>query len=117
MLRTGVLCCALAGVLCLTVGCNSWNDSKETVTRDDAVASYKTKLAEIDKKIANLKDRTDKASGDEKPKLEAKLKEANAKREAFMKEYEELKTAPADKLDASKKETDAAFGELQKAVE
>lgn len=117
MLRTGVLCCALAGVMCLTVGCNSWSDSKESTTRDEAVASYKTKLAEIDKKLAELKDRADKATGDEKPKFEARLKEANAKRDVFVKEYEELKAAPADKHDASKKEADAAFGELQKAVE
>ena len=117
MLRTGVLCCALAGVVCLTVGCNSWSDYRENTNRDEVVASYKTKLAEMDKKIADLKDRTDKAAGEEKPKLEAKLKEANAKREAFVKEYEELKAAPADKLDTSKKDADAAFEELQKAVE
>ncbi len=117
MLRTGVLCCALAGVLCLTVGCNYWSDSKETTTRDDAVASYKTKLADIDKKLTDLKDRTDKATGDEKPKLEARLKEASAKRDTFVKEYEEMKAAPADKLDSSKKDADAAFAEFQKAVE
>jgi hypothetical protein len=118
MLRTSVLCCAVAGIVCLTVGCNLWSDSKEAAgSRDQMVAGYKTKLDEMDRKLADLKDRSEKAAGEEKPKLEAKLKEATAKRDAFKKEYEELKAAPADKVEAEKKETQTALDEFQKAIE
>jgi hypothetical protein len=122
MTRACVLCCAAAGVLGLAVGCNSWTESKPdpkttTVHRDEAVAGYKTKLDDLDKQLAALKDKADKAAGDEKPKLEAKHKEAVAKRDAFVKKSDELKAAPADKVDAAKKAGDAALAELKKAVE
>lgn len=120
-MRACVLCCAVAASAGLIVGCKGGSESKEktgvSATHDEAVAAYKLKLDDFDKKIADLKDKASKAAGDEKVKLDAKLKDAAAKREAFEKKTGELKVAAADKWDAVKKEADAALDELRKAVE
>ena len=115
MLRTGVLCCAMAGVLGLVVGCTP-TDGK-IKARDEAATAMKTELDKLDKKVAELKDKAEKATGEEKVKLETKWKESAAKREAVGKKFEELKSAAADKWEAVKKDADAAFGEFKKAVE
>jgi chromosome segregation ATPase len=116
MLRTCVLGCALAGFLGLAVGCNR-TDTKPTPTQREAVvSSYQTQLVDLNKKIDDLKAKADKAAADEKPKLEAKLKEATARRDAFAKKLDELKAA-ADKVDAVKKDAEAALAEVKKAVE
>jgi hypothetical protein len=112
MLRTSVLCCALAGVVALAVGCDSF-----TKTRDDTVATMQTDVEKLEKKIADLKEKSEKATGDEKGRLEARWKEASAKRDEVRKKLDELKTAPSEKWDAKKKEADAAVVELKKAVE
>jgi len=52
----------------------------------------------------------------EKAKLEAKWKEAAAKREAAKKKLEELEKAAADKWDAVEKELKTAFEDVTKAV-
>ena len=126
MLRTCVLCCAVAGLLGLAVGCNRSSESKPETkpetkptlgARDEAVAAYKTKLDDVDKKIADLKDKASKATGDEKTKLEAKLKDATAKREAVGKKVDEMKATAADKWEGVKKDTDAALEDLKKFVE
>ena len=80
MFRTCVLCCAMAGVLGLTVGCKNGSETKTPTTQSEAVTAYQSKLTEADKKIATLKEKAEKATGDEKVKLEAKLKEATGKR-------------------------------------
>jgi hypothetical protein len=117
MLRTCVLCCALAGVVGLTVGCNNTKDTKpEVKKKDEAVTAYKARLGDLDRQIADLKARAEKATGDDKGKLEAKLKEASAKREAALKKLDELEKAAADKWEAINKEADAAFEEVKKAV-
>jgi hypothetical protein len=121
MLRTCVLYCAMAGVIGLAVGCEFSKDSKDSklplAQRDDAAKAMKVKLDEMDKKIDELKARTEKATGEEKTKLEAKWKDSAAKREAFAKKYEELKSAAADKWEAVKNETEHAYGELKKVIE
>lgn len=125
MLRTCVLCCAAGGLVGLVVGCSSWSESKpepgkpavKAATKDEAVAGYKARLDDEDKKLAELKSKAEKAAGDEKAKLDAKAKDAAAKREAFVKKYDELKAAPADKWEPAKKDADAAFDEFKKAVE
>lgn len=117
MLRTGVLCCAAAGVLALAVGCNLFSDASPEKKRDEAAAALNTKLAEFDKKVADLKDRAEKATGDEKARLEAKWKEAEAKRGELKKKYDELKAAAADKWEAVRKDADKSLDELKKAVE
>jgi predicted nuclease with TOPRIM domain len=116
MLRTGVLCCALAGVLGLAVGCN-FSAEKAIKPRDEAAATLKTTFDDLDKKVTELKEKMEKATGDEKARLEAKWKESSGKRDAAKKKLEELKTAAADKWEAVKKQADAAFGEFKKAVE
>jgi uncharacterized protein HemX len=121
MLRTCVLYCAMAGVLGLAVGCSFFSDTKDTKSslsqRDEAVKTMKAKLEEMDKKIDELKAKAEKATGEEKTKLEAKWKESAGKREEFAKKYEQLKAAAADKWEAAKNETEHAFDELKKAIE
>lgn len=117
MLRTCVLCCALAGVLGLAVGCTSTKDTKPTPTKkDEAVTAYKARLGEFDKQVAELKTKAEKATGEEKTKLEAKLKEATAKRDAAAKKLDELEKAAADKWEAMDKEVKSAFEDVTKAV-
>jgi uncharacterized protein HemX len=117
MLRTGVLCCAVAGVLALAVGCTPTTDTRPgTQKRDEAAAAVKTELEKMDKKLAELKEKADKATGEEKAKLEAKWKESAGKREAAKKKLDELSAAAADKWEAVKKEADHALDELKAAV-
>jgi len=117
MLRTSVLCCAMAGVLGLAVGCNFFSAEKAIKPRDEAAATLKTTFDELDKKVVELKEKMDKAAGDEKAKLEAKWKESSTKRDAAKKKLDELKAATAENWEAVKKHADTAFGEFKKAVE
>jgi hypothetical protein len=116
MLRTCVLCCALAGGVALVVGCNN-SSSGTLVKRDDAAKDAKAKFEGVDKQLTGLKEKAAAATGDEKVKLDAKVKEAGPKREAAAKKVDELKAATADKWEAVKKETDTAIEEFKKAVE
>ena len=117
MLRTSVLCCAVAGVLALAVGCNLFTSEKPEAKRDEAVKTMKAELDKLDKKVAELKEKADKATGDAKTALEAKWKESAAKREAASKKIDEVKAATADKWEAIKKDADKTFEEFKKAVE
>jgi hypothetical protein len=76
----------------------------------------KAKLDEIDLKLSELKSRAEKATGEEKVKLEEKWKKSSGDREALAKKYEQLKTAAAEKWDAAKKEAQHDFDELKKAI-
>lgn len=116
MLRTSVLCCAMAGVLGMAVGCN-FSAEKAIKPRDEAAAALKITFDDLDKKVVELKEKMEKATGEEKAKLEAKWKESSTKRDVAKKKLDELKTAAADNWEAVKKQTDAAFGEFKKAVE
>ena len=117
MLRTCVVCCALAGVVGLTGGCTNSKDTKPAaVKKDEAVTAYKARLGEMDKQVDDLKAKADKATGEEKTKLEAKWKESAGKRDAAKKKLEELEKVAADKWDAANKEAEAAFDEVKKAV-
>jgi hypothetical protein len=116
MLRTCVLCCAVAGLVGLTVGCNPGSPTKPGVTKDEAVIGLKTRMDDADKKAAALKEKADKAAAGDKDKLEARVKDAAAKREAAAKKLDELKAAPADKSEAVRKDAEAAVKEYEKAV-
>lgn len=116
MLRTCVICCALAGVVGLAVGCNNTKDTKPVTKKDEAVAAYKTQLGVLDKQVDELKAKADKATGAEKAALEAKWKESAAKRDAAKKKLEELEKAAADKWEAASKEAETAFDDVKKAV-
>ena len=117
MLRTCVLCCALAGVLGLAVGCTSTKDTKPTPTKkDEAVTAYKARLGEFDKQVAELKAKAEKATGEERTKLEAKLKDLSAKRDAAKKKLDELEKAAAEKWEAIDKEAKTAFDEMKNAA-
>jgi hypothetical protein len=118
MLRTCVLCCALAGVVGLVVGCNPSAENKPaTAKKDEAIKAHKASLGDADKKIDDLKARAEKATGEEKTKLEAKWKDASAKRDAARKKLDELEKAAVEKWEAVNKEAEAALTELKKAVE
>lgn len=123
MLRTCVICCAFVGAVGLVVGCNSSKDkdtakdTKPTPTKkDEALAAFKADLGKLDKQVDELKARAEKATGEEKVKLDAKLKDAGAKRDAAKKKLDELEKAAADKWDAVSKEAESAFDDLKKAV-
>jgi hypothetical protein len=116
MFRTCVICCALAGAIGLTIGCNGTKDTKPTASHDESLKTYKTQLSGFDKQVDELKAKADKATGEEKTKLEAKWKESAAKRDAAKKKLEELEKAATDKWDAVNKEAEAAFEEVKKAV-
>ncbi len=118
MLRTCAMGCAAAMFLGLAVGCNLKQDATPTAAeRDRAVTAYKVQLDGLDRKIADLKAKAEKAAGDEKPKLDAKVKEATAKREAFAKKCDELKAVAVEKIDAAKKDAEAALADFKKSVE
>ncbi|MFM8274580.1 MAG: hypothetical protein ACKODX_19935 [Gemmata sp.] len=117
MLRTCVICCALAGVAGLTAGCNNTKDPKPApAKKDEAVAAYKTQLGALDKQVDELKAKGEKAAGDDKVRLEARLKDAGAKRDAAQKKLDELARAAADKWEAANKDAAAALEDLKKAV-
>ncbi len=116
MLRTCMICCAMA-VVGLAVGCNMSKDTKPTPTKkDEAVTAYKARLSELDRQVDDLKAKAEKATGEEKTKLEAKWKESAGKRDAAKKKLEELEKVAADKWDAANKEAETAFDEVKKAV-
>jgi hypothetical protein len=67
MSRTGVLYCALGGLVGLTVGCNLCSSGTGAIKdRDEAVLALNAKLDKLDKKIAALKNQADKATGEDK---------------------------------------------------
>jgi hypothetical protein len=112
-----VICCALAGAVGLTIGCSgSPKDTKPAASKDESLKNYKTQLGSFDKQVDELKAKADKATGDEKTKLEAKLKDVTAKRDAAKKKLEELEKAAAEKWDAVNKEVEAAFEDVKKAA-
>src|SRR5947207_2071462 len=116
MLRTCVICCALAGAVGLTVGCSNNPKDTKTTAKEESLKGYKTQLATLDKQVDDLKAKADKATGAEKVALEAKLKDATAKRDAAKKKLEELEKAAPEKWEATEKETKAAFDDAAKAV-
>ncbi len=117
MLRTCVICCALGGVVALTIGCNNSKDTKPAPTKkDEAVTAYKTQLGVLEKQVDDLKAKADKALGEDKTKSDAKLKDASAKRDAAKKKLEELEKAAADKWEAVNKEANTALEDFKKAV-
>jgi hypothetical protein len=116
MLRTCVFGCALAAAVGLVIGCNNAKDTRPAAGKDESLKSYETQLSGFDKQVDELKAKAEKATGEEKTKLEAKWKEAVAKRDAAKKKLEELKKAAADKWDAVEKEAKTAFEEATKAV-
>jgi len=116
MFRTCVICCALAGAVGLTIGCgNSSKDTKPAV-KEETLTRYNSQLDTLGKQVDELKAKAEKSTGDEKVKLEAKLKDATARRDAAKKKLDELKQAAADKVEALNKEVEAAFEDAKKAV-
>jgi hypothetical protein len=105
----------MVGVVGL-VGCTGGSSSGVT-KRDDAAKDAKVKFEQADKLFTALKDKATAATGDEKARLETKVKDAGVTREAASKKLDELKAAAADKWEPVKKDTDTAVEEFKKAVE
>ena len=120
MVRKMVVCCAVAGALGFAVGCNWFAPapSKPTATKQDEFASgYKTRLDEADKKFVELKAKADKATGDEKAKLDAKVTD-DGQAGGVRQEARRDEGAPRpDKLEGMKGGVGAAFDEYKKSVE
>ena len=113
MLRACVLCCAVAASAVLVVGCDKPTTVEVKIpARDDLVKDWNDKMKDLDKKVADLKEKAAKATGDEKVKLDAKVKEAGEKRDAFAKKFEEMKKAGADKWESFKKDAQSTFAKL-----
>ncbi|MCE9563156.1 MAG: hypothetical protein K8U57_14025 [Planctomycetes bacterium] len=127
MFRTSIVCCALAGIVGLSIGCNPNSSTTKPASapapdsaaakKEEAIKAMKVKLDEMDKKATELKEKAEKATGEEKVKLEAKWKETAPKREAAVKKLEELKAATAEKWEAVKTEAEHSFNEFKKAIE
>jgi hypothetical protein len=131
MLRSRILCCATAGLLAFAAGCQSSTETKppssstekEGVTNHKArVAAHRARLGELEKKLDDQKAMVEKATGEEKSKLEAKWKESVAKRDAAKKKIDELETAGADgnlssDAVAANKAAGDALDEFKKSVE
>ncbi len=121
MLRTCLSCCALLPILVLSVGCNQAVDSRDarsaTNPRDEAVKEMKIKLDEMDRNLDELKQKVERATGDEKARLETRWQDSAGKREAFAKKLEQLKSAAGNDWEAMKNETEHAFSEFKKAIQ
>ena len=81
MLRTCLFSCAAVGLLGFAVGCKAeTTPSSITISKqEDAVKDAEKMLKEFDARAADLKAKIDKATGEEKAKLEVKWKEAEPK--------------------------------------
>lgn len=114
MLRTCAFFCALAGfgTIC---GCNSPpNGNPPANTRDETMREMKTKLDELDRHIDDLKHKAEKATGEEKAKLEAQWKEVSARKGEFAQKYEKLKNAAGNEWQDLKNEADHDYNEAKK---
>ena len=114
MFRTFAVFCALSGAVALTIGCTG--PSNTTQKKGEAVVTYKAELGQLDKQVTELKEMAEKAAGEEKVKLESRLKDLSAKRDAAKKKLEELEKAAAEKWEAVNKEAKAAFEEATRAA-
>jgi hypothetical protein len=111
-----VICCALGCAVGPTVGCTNSQDTKRVAAKSEALKTYNTQFDALKLQVDDLKARADKATGEDKVKLDAKLRDATAKRDAAKKKLDELGQAAADKVDALTKEVEAAFEDAKKAV-
>lgn len=132
MSRIQIATSALLAFLVLAAcGCGSGSPTAKpsTTSGEDGVTQHKNRVAalraktdELAKKLDDLKARAEKATGDEKTKLQARLKEGTTALESAKKRIGEFETTGADgKLTAgytaAQKEADAALDSLTKAVE
>lgn len=129
MTGTRVIHSILAALLGFSLGCGSAvpapttrNEDEGVTTHKARVAAYRARLGELDKKLDDQKAKAEKATGDDKTKLQAKQKDAVAKRDAAKKAIDELEQLGADgKLSsaavAANTAAGAAIEELTKAVE
>ena len=116
-MRACALACAVAMTV-VVVGCDKEKKVEITIpARDDLAKDLGEKVKEFDKKLDDLKAKAKSATGDEKAKLDVKVKEAGEKREAFAKKLDEMKKAGADKWEGFKKDAQHSFDEFKKAID
>ncbi len=85
--------------------------------RDEYAKEMHKQLAELDIKIADLKEQASKSAGETKKKLEQKLAETKAKHADAAKKLDELKTASAERWEKLKDGMGKAYEDLKKVVE
>jgi formate-dependent nitrite reductase cytochrome c552 subunit len=116
------LCCAIAGTLGFVVGCSGWSDSKPTVStptpaqKEQAEQKMKAQLNEMDQKINDLKNRADKATGEEKAKLEAQWKASAGKRAEYEKKFDQFKHAAGNKWEDFKNDAENDYQEFMRRI-
>lgn len=121
----------LASLILGAVGCGSGSPTTKPVSspgedpamqHKNRIAALKARADELEKKLGDLKGRAEKATGDEKTKLQARVKDGTTALEAARKKVEELEKAGADGkygelAITAHKEASAALESLAKAVE
>jgi hypothetical protein len=114
-----VLVCVLPSLLALQAGCNTTTtiDTRAAeADREAAVKNMNARLNEMDVKLAELKARAERASGEEKTRLEAKWRESAGKREQLARKCEQLQTATANGWVDIRNDAEHTYEELRKSL-
>src|SRR5882724_3800714 len=129
MTRTRLIQFIMVSMLGPSLGCGSSVPTPGTPNADEGVtnhkarvAAYRARLSDFDKKLDDLKAKSEKATGDDKTKLQAKQKDAVANRDAAKKKIDEFEQIGADgklsaEYNAASKAVTDAIEEFSKAVE
>jgi len=85
--------------------------------RDDYARAMTKRLAELDAKVDDLKNRAAKADEQTRKGLQSQLEDAKVKRDAAMKKLDELKAASVDRWEKIKDGVGNAFDDLKKSFD
>jgi hypothetical protein len=82
-----------------------------------ALAKSKELIVQAEDKIKELKDKSAKAKGDQKTKLDLSIADLESKREALKAQYDQINKPGAKASDAEKKALAKQIDDLDKAIE
>jgi hypothetical protein len=88
-----------------------------TQRREDYRHKTTTNLAELDRKVDGLNDKSKSATGQAQSDLNANLTQIHSQREAFMTDYNTLETVNADTWDAAQTRLDKKWADLKALVD
>ncbi|HEX5101464.1 MAG TPA: hypothetical protein VFV94_18255 [Polyangiaceae bacterium] len=88
-----------------------------TKTREDYRHDVTTKLAELDKKIADLDAKAKTLKPPKRAEMDAKLDDIHKTRDAFVADYRQIETASATTWDGLKKRLDKSWTDLEAKVD
>lgn len=110
---------ALAPMLALANEPGAWEKIKSFAhtSKNEAVAEGKKMIAATDKKIAEIKKDTSKATGEAKTAHEANMKELQAKRKEAQAHLEKMEKSAANTWDATKDGFSKAYKDLHESYE